>query len=38
LVENYFLDYELMKPEDYEYNVKFAMDNPDCIIYGFAIG
>ncbi|MBE9006368.1 type I-D CRISPR-associated protein Cas7/Csc2 [Fortiea sp. LEGE XX443] len=30
--------YELMKPEDCEYNVNFAMDNPDCIIYGFAIG
>lgn len=30
--------YEFMKPEDCEYNVKFAMDNPDCIIYGFAIG
>lgn len=24
--------------QDCEYNVKFAMDNPDCIIYGFAIG
>lgn len=23
---------------DCEYNVKFAMNNPDCIIYGFAIG
>jgi CRISPR-associated protein Csc2 len=20
------------------YNLKFAMDNPDCIIYGFVIG
>ncbi|WP_066376959.1 type I-D CRISPR-associated protein Cas7/Csc2 [Anabaena sp. CA = ATCC 33047] len=30
--------YELMKPEECEYNVAFAMDNPDCIIYGFAIG
>lgn len=30
--------YELVKPEDCEYNVSFAMDNPDCIIYGFAIG
>ncbi|BAY41309.1 hypothetical protein NIES2111_57050 (plasmid) [Nostoc sp. NIES-2111] len=30
--------YELMKPEECEYNVSFAMDNPDCIIYGFAIG
>lgn len=31
-------NYELMKAEDCEYNVKFAMNNPDCIIYGFAIG
>lgn len=31
-------NYELMTAEDCEYNVKFAMDNPDCIIYGFAIG
>ena len=30
--------YGLVKPEDCEYNVEFAMDNPDCIIYGFAIG
>ncbi len=30
--------YELIKPEDCEYNIKFAMDNPECIIYGFAIG
>ncbi|MBO9999397.1 MAG: type I-D CRISPR-associated protein Cas7/Csc2 [Cyanobacteria bacterium SID2] len=30
--------YELMTPEECEYNVKFGMDNPDCIIYGFAIG
>jgi CRISPR-associated protein Csc2 len=30
--------YGLVKPEDCEYNVKFAMNNPDCIIYGFAIG
>lgn len=30
--------YGLMTAEDCEYNVKFAMDNPDCIIYGFAIG
>ncbi|WP_017662195.1 type I-D CRISPR-associated protein Cas7/Csc2 [Baaleninema simplex] len=30
--------YELVKPEECEYNVKFGMDNPDCIIYGFAIG
>jgi CRISPR-associated protein Csc2 len=28
----------LVKAEDCEYNVKFAMNNPDCIIYGFAIG
>lgn len=33
-----FRSYGLMTPEDCEYNVKFAMDNPDCIIYGFAIG
>lgn len=31
-------NYELMKADDCEYNVKFAMNNPDCIIYGFAIG
>jgi CRISPR-associated protein Csc2 len=31
-------NYELMTAEDCEYNVKFAMNNPDCIIYGFAIG
>jgi CRISPR-associated protein Csc2 len=30
--------YGLVKPEECEYNVKFAMNNPDCIIYGFAIG
>jgi CRISPR-associated protein Csc2 len=31
--------YGLIKnPEDCEYNVSFAMNNPDCIIYGFAIG
>ena len=30
--------YELMQADECEYNVKFAMDNPDCIIYGFAIG
>lgn len=30
--------YEFMTAEDCEYNVKFAMDNPDCIVYGFAIG
>jgi CRISPR-associated protein Csc2 len=27
---------QIEKPEDCEYNVKFAMNNPDCIIYGFA--
>ncbi len=31
-------NYGFMTAEDCEYNVKFAMDNPDCIIYGFAIG
>lgn len=30
--------YGLVKPEGCEYNVSFAMDNADCIIYGFAIG
>ena len=30
--------YSFMTDEECEYNVKFAMDNPDCIIYGFAIG
>jgi CRISPR-associated protein Csc2 len=30
--------YEFMKADECEYNVAFAMDNPDCIIYGFAIG
>ena len=30
--------YEFVKPEECEYNVEFGMDNPDCIIYGFAIG
>lgn len=30
--------YKFMTDEECEYNVKFAMDNPDCIIYGFAIG
>jgi CRISPR-associated protein Csc2 len=28
----------LMTAEECEYNVSFAMNNPDCIIYGFAIG
>ncbi len=31
-------NYGLMTAEQCEYNVSFAMDNPDCIIYGFAIG
>lgn len=31
-------NYGFMTAEECEYNVKFAMDNPDCIIYGFAIG
>ncbi len=31
-------NYGLVKDQECEYNVKFAMDNPDCIIYGFAIG
>lgn len=30
--------YGFMTAEECEYNVKFAMNNPDCIIYGFAIG
>lgn len=30
--------YGLVKPDECEYNVNFGMDNPDCIIYGFAIG
>ncbi|WP_287128900.1 type I-D CRISPR-associated protein Cas7/Csc2 [Candidatus Cyanaurora vandensis] len=30
--------YGLMTAKECEYNVKFAMNNPDCIIYGFAIG
>ncbi|MDR9404891.1 MAG: type I-D CRISPR-associated protein Cas7/Csc2, partial [Halothece sp. Uz-M2-17] len=30
--------YNLVQPEECEYNVAFGMDNPDCIIYGFAIG
>ncbi|MCU0527492.1 MAG: type I-D CRISPR-associated protein Cas7/Csc2 [Elainella sp. Prado103] len=30
--------YSLMTAEECEYNVSFAMNNPDCIIYGFAIG
>ncbi|SKB14934.1 CRISPR-associated protein Csc2 [Planktothrix sp. PCC 11201] len=31
-------NYGLMTAEECEYNVEFAMNNPDCIIYGFAIG
>ncbi len=31
-------NYGLMTAEECEYNVDFAMNNPDCIIYGFAIG
>lgn len=31
-------NYGLMTAEECEYNVRFAMNNPDCIIYGFAIG
>jgi CRISPR-associated protein Csc2 len=31
-------NYGLLKADECEYNVKFAMNNPDCIIYGFAIG
>lgn len=30
--------YEFMTAEECEYNEKFAMNNPDCIVYGFAIG
>jgi CRISPR-associated protein Csc2 len=31
-------NYGFMTAEECEYNVRFAMNNPDCIIYGFAIG
>lgn len=31
-------NYGLMTDKECEYNVAFAMNNPDCIIYGFAIG
>jgi CRISPR-associated protein Csc2 len=31
-------NYQLLKPEECEYNVDFGKNNPDCIIYGFAIG
>lgn len=30
--------YGFVEAEECEYNVAFGMDNPDCIIYGFAIG
>lgn len=30
--------YDFVKPDECEYNVEFGMNNPDCIIYGFAIG
>jgi CRISPR-associated protein Csc2 len=30
--------YGIMTATECEYNVSFAMNNPDCIIYGFAIG
>ncbi len=30
--------YGLMTAQECEYNSNFAMNNPDCIIYGFAIG
>lgn len=31
-------NYGLMTAKECEYNVEFATNNPDCIIYGFAIG
>ncbi len=31
-------NYGLMTAEECDYNVNFAMNNADCIIYGFAIG
>lgn len=31
-------NYGFMTAEECEYNVRFAMNNPDCVIYGFAIG
>lgn len=31
-------NYEFMTAEECEYNEKFAMNNPDCVVYGFAIG
>jgi CRISPR-associated protein Csc2 len=30
--------YGFMTDKECEYNVNFAMNNPDCIVYGFAIG
>lgn len=30
--------YGFVTAEECEYNVKFSMNTPDCIIYGFAIG
>lgn len=30
--------YELVKGDDCDYNVKFCMQCPDCVYYGFAIG
>jgi CRISPR-associated protein Csc2 len=31
-------NYDFLSAEECEYNVNFGMNNPDCIIYGFAIG
>lgn len=31
-------NYGLVEPDECEYNVDFAKNNADCIIYGFAIG
>ncbi|OKH17966.1 type I-D CRISPR-associated protein Cas7/Csc2 [[Limnothrix rosea] IAM M-220] len=31
-------NYEFMTAEECEYNESFAMNNPDCVVYGFAIG
>jgi CRISPR-associated protein Csc2 len=30
--------YNIPGAQDCEYNLKFSMDTPDCILYGFAIG
>ncbi|WP_218082402.1 type I-D CRISPR-associated protein Cas7/Csc2 [Anthocerotibacter panamensis] len=30
--------YDLLTAKECEYNVEFGKNNPDCIIYGFAIG